>query len=137
MHLEHGAIKGAVDLLERELARVVDVDEGHVAQEAVREGLAARVRGRVARAHELDALEAHPRVVGGAVEAAVLQALAQEGEDALRAVLVLVGQVDLVAEDDEPLAQLGGSCKRKRLGRGKSFFFGGLPNFSFGLSVRP
>ena len=32
--------------------------------------------------------------------------LAEERDDALRAVLVEVGQVDLVAEEDEPLAEL-------------------------------
>jgi len=32
--------------------------------------------------------------------------LMHKADDALRAVLVLVGQVDLVAEDDEPLAEL-------------------------------
>ncbi len=101
---QHGPVERAVDLLERDLARVVDVDERHVAQEAVRERLAARVRGRVARAHELDALEAHPGLVGRAVEAVVLDALADEGDDALRAVLVLVGKVYLVAEDHQPFA---------------------------------
>jgi hypothetical protein len=34
----------------------------------------------------------------------VLDALADEGDDALRAVLVLVGKVYLVAEDHQPFA---------------------------------
>lgn len=60
---QHGAVEGAVDLLERRLARVVDVDDGHVAQEAVRQRLAARIGRRVARAHELDAFQPHPRLL--------------------------------------------------------------------------
>jgi len=43
-----------------------------VAQEAVGEGLAARFRWRVAGAHELDALQAHPGLVVGTIKAVVL-----------------------------------------------------------------
>ena len=79
-----------------------------MAQEAVGEGLPARIRGRIAGADELNPLESNPLLIRGAVEPAVLEHLAQERDDALRAVLVHVGQVDLVAEEDEPLVDLQG-----------------------------
>ena len=41
-------------------------------------------------------------------EASVLDELTQEGDDALGAILVLGGQVDLVAKEDEPAITLQG-----------------------------
>lgn len=60
----------------------------------------------------MDALQFDPGLVGCAVEAVVLDALADEGDDTLGAVLVFVGQVDFVTEDDEPFAQLDGSFSK-------------------------
>ena len=77
-----------------------------MAQETVGKRFPARIRRWVTRAHKLDSLESHPLLVGGAVKAAVLEHLTEERDDALRAVLVHVGQVDLVAEKDEPFVDL-------------------------------
>mmetsp|Transcript_3550 Transcript_3550/g.11018 ORF Transcript_3550/g.11018 Transcript_3550/m.11018 type:complete len:941 (+) Transcript_3550:3836-6658(+) len=102
------AVVGAVDLAQRRAAGKVHKEERRVTQEAVREGDAAGVGGRVARAHELDALQPHPGVVGCAPEAALLGELAQEADHALRAVGVRCRQVDLVAEHHQPAAGLRG-----------------------------
>jgi len=97
---QHRPAERAVDLLQGRFARIVHIYDGHVAEKAVAERLAAGVRRRVARAHELDALQGHPRLVRRAVEAAVLHQLPEERDHALGAVLVHVGEVDFVAEQD-------------------------------------
>lgn len=58
----------AVDHAKRLGARVVDVHDRQVAQEAHVEWDTAGVRGRVARAHKLDAFERDPLVVFRAPE---------------------------------------------------------------------
>lgn len=93
----------------------------------------AGIGGRVTGSNKLNPLQLNPRLVRGAVEAAVLHHLpkqeeskpqpavglsaltcrrgaylSQEGDDSLGAVLVHVRQVDLVAEQHQPLAQLDG-----------------------------
>mmetsp|Transcript_110735 Transcript_110735/g.352711 ORF Transcript_110735/g.352711 Transcript_110735/m.352711 type:complete len:877 (-) Transcript_110735:5495-8125(-) len=68
--------------------------------------MSARVSGRVARAQELHALDADPLLVGRAVEAAHLGDLTDEHDDPLCAVLVLLGQVALVAEHNNPPSEL-------------------------------
>lgn len=50
-------------LFQGSLPGVVDVYDGHVAQQPVRERLSARVRGRVTRTHELNALQVNPWVI--------------------------------------------------------------------------
>ena len=75
-------------------------------QESIRQRLPSGIRRWIAGADELDPLESDPLLVGSAVKPAVLEHLAQEGNDALRAVLVHVGQVDLVAEENEPFVDL-------------------------------
>lgn len=97
-------------LLERGLARVVDVDDRHVSQEAVRQRLPARIGRRVASAYELNPLQRHPGLVTRSEEAAMLHQLTQERDDSLRPVLVHVRQVDLVAEQHQPFAQLLERC---------------------------
>lgn len=52
-----------VYLFERGLPGVVNIYDRHVAQQPVRQRLAARVRRRVTRAHKLDALQVDPRVI--------------------------------------------------------------------------
>ncbi|KAH6607744.1 hypothetical protein Trco_004057 [Trichoderma cornu-damae] len=106
--LEHGRVEGAVNLVEGKLPGVIDHDEGGVAEEPSAHGRAAGVGGRIAGPDELDAVEGDPRLVGGPPEAVVLDELAQEGDGALGAVLVGGREVDLVAEDDQPAADLRG-----------------------------
>lgn len=98
------------------------------------EGLSARVSRRITGANKLNPLQFNPSLVRGAVEASVLHHLqreqrrchdhfrhfqisaasrrlvhlSDEGDDSLRAVFVHVGQIDLVTEQHQPLAQLDG-----------------------------
>ena len=64
----------------------------------------------------MDPLQPDPGLVRSAVEPSMLHDLPQEGDDALRAVLVRVRQVDLVAEQHHPLAELDG-CHDRPVGR--------------------
>ena len=51
------------------------VRKSHLGHPPVRERLPAGISGRVTGSHKLDALKGDPHLVGGAVEAAVLQHL--------------------------------------------------------------
>ncbi|RUS33265.1 hypothetical protein BC938DRAFT_472313 [Jimgerdemannia flammicorona] len=101
--LEHGARECAVDLRERNLSG------WGVTKETVGHGDSARIGGRVAGTNELNALKLDPRLVGCSPIATVFDKLPDEGDDALRAVLVDRGQIDFVAEYHQP-----SSDKRRR-----------------------
>ena len=81
-----------------------------MSQEPVRQWLSARVRRGIARPDKLDTLQPHelllPGVPPGPVEPVVLDHLPEERDDPLCAVAVHVGEVYLVAEHDQPHAQL-------------------------------
>ena len=82
---------------------VVHKHERRVPQKPLAHGHTTRVRGGVARAHELDTFERDPRLVLGAIKPILFGELAEEGDHLLRAVVVFGGEIDLVAEDDQPL----------------------------------
>ena len=115
---------GRVDALQRRAPGRADAQHVEVAQQALRQRVAARVRRGIARGDEAHAFQGNPlgraaaaggprvlgRLEGGLggsqrqrPEAAALDELAQEGERARRAVRVRRDEVDLVAEDDERL----------------------------------
>lgn len=99
-HLEKRPCECAVNLLEGDASRVIDHEHGSVAQEPGTERYSARIGRRITCSDELYALEFHPRQISRPPEATVLDHLAHEGDDPLRAVRILGRQVDLVAKDD-------------------------------------
>ena len=105
-NLEDSRVESAINLGERQLARVVDHDKRSVPEEPGAERRTAGVGWRITGADELDAVKRDPRLVRGPPEAIVLHKLAEEGDGPLCAVLVGGGKVDLVAEDDEPAPNL-------------------------------
>ena len=90
---------------ERLVRREVDEEDGGPAKESVAERDTAGVGRGVAGADELDVVEGDPRVVLGAVVASALSELAEELHDALGAIFIGGGEVDLIAEDNELLAR--------------------------------
>jgi len=85
--------------------------------------MASGVGGRIAGADELNPLQSHPAVVGGSIEAILkpmkkelskrrnsnhFNELANETDHSLRAVFVWSGQIDFVAENDQPSGELHG-----------------------------
>ena len=103
---EKGTSESSVDLLERRLSRVVDHDERSVAEESVGERDSSGVGRRIAGADELDPLELDPRLVARLPVSTVLDQLTHERDDLLRSVLVRCWQIDLVAEQYDPLSNL-------------------------------
>ena len=69
---ENGAVECAIDLRKRRLARIVDIHNGHMSEEALGQRIAARICRRIARADELDALKRNPLLITRPIEA-VLQ----------------------------------------------------------------
>ena len=70
----------------------------------MRQWLSAWICRWIARSNELDSFEMNPRVVRCTIEAAVFDALPKKRDHSLCAVLVFIGQIDLIAEDDDPFA---------------------------------
>lgn len=82
----------------------------------MRQWLASRVSRWIASTDELNAFEFNPRLVRSTIEASVFNYLTKEGDHALCSVFVQLRQVDLIAEQYEPLVQLYGS-QHKAVGR--------------------
>ena len=79
-----------------------------MSQETLTERMTTGISRRITGSDELNSLERHPLFVRDSPEAMLLGELSQESNDDLRAVLILVGQVDFIAENDEPLVGLSG-----------------------------
>ena len=95
-----------LDLFQRGFTRVIDVYDGHVSQETMRQWFTSRVSWRIASADELNALQRDPLLVGRPEETAVLHQLSEERNHPLRSVVVHIGQIDFVAEQHQPFTQL-------------------------------
>ncbi|GJC94168.1 hypothetical protein ColKHC_02994 [Colletotrichum higginsianum] len=106
-NLENGRVESTVDLQQGELSGVIDHDERSVTEEPSTKGRTACIGGRVASTDELDTVEGDPGLVRCSPETVVLDELTQEGDGSLRSVFVGRGQVDFVAENDQPSADLG------------------------------
>ena len=70
-------------------------------QESLREMMSARVLGRIAGSHEGYPLNGDPLLVRGSPESPLLDHLAKELNDFLGSEGVLIGKVDLIAENYE------------------------------------
>lgn len=71
--------------------------------------LATRICRRIAGTDKLNAFQRYPCLIVGTEKALMLDQLAQERDHALCTVRVHVGQIDFVAEQHQPLADLNGS----------------------------
>ena len=100
---QQGAVQRAVDLEERRVRWVRHPHHGHMAQQARRQRRASGIRGRVAGADDLDALESNPRALPP--ESALLDPLAHQCEHMLRSVPIWRRQVDLVAKESQTAAR--------------------------------
>lgn len=103
---EHGTRECAVNLLQRSFSRVVDVNNGHMSQEPVAKGFPAGICRWITCTDKLNSFQRDPCLIARPVEAPVFHQLSQEGNHTLRPVVIHVGQIDFVAEQDQPLAQL-------------------------------
>jgi hypothetical protein len=104
--LEHGLVEGTEDLLEGVISWEIDQDQRTVPQETRVERFTADVGGRVAGSHELYPFQRDPLPVSCSPEAMLLGKLPEEGDDSHRRILVSIRQIDLIAEDHQPLAGL-------------------------------
>lgn len=95
-----------VDLLEGNFSGIVDHDERCMPEETVAEWYSSRIGGRVTGANELYPFQFDPCHVACPPVASAFHQLTDEGDDALGTVLVRSGEVDFVAEHDEPSANL-------------------------------
>src|SRR5258708_10661059 len=119
--LEHGTRVCAINLLQRNLSRVVDHDKWGMAQETMTERDTARICGRIASAYKLNTLQLDPGHVGSSPEATGLDELTNERYDSLSSVFIGGWKVDLVTEYHKPATQLDG---------GKKDAIGSLPIFT-------
>lgn len=70
------------------------------------EGFTTDISGRVTGTHELDAFQTDPLPISSPPKAVLFGELTQESNDSHGAVLIRIGQVDLVAEDYQPFTGL-------------------------------
>jgi hypothetical protein len=64
------------------------------------------ISGRVANTHKLNALQLDPGLVTSTPVTSTFDKLTQEEDDSLSAVFVLTGEVDFIAEDNQPPSDL-------------------------------
>ena len=88
------------------VAGIVYHEQWRVTKHAQREGNAARVRRRIASAHELNAFDRYPSMVGCPPKSVALYDLANKHVHPLRAVRVVGRKIDFVAKDHEPFSGL-------------------------------
>lgn len=81
-------------------------DQRTVSQESRVEGLTTNICWRIASTDELDSFQADPLPVSCSPEAVLFGQLPKEGNDGHCSVFVRIRQIDLVTEDDQPLAWL-------------------------------
>jgi hypothetical protein len=101
-HFQKYSVVCAVNLFQGNLSRIIDNDEGGVMKETIAERYTSRISGRVTSTHKLNALQLDPGLVTSTPVTSAFNKLTQEEDDSLSAVFVLSGEVDFVAEDNQP-----------------------------------
>jgi hypothetical protein len=97
-------------------ARNILYSQCSFANSPMRQWFATRVSWRIASTDKLDAFQFNPRLVRSTIKASMLNYLTKEGNHTLCSILVQLRQVDLIAEQHEPLVQLYWS-QHKAVGR--------------------
>lgn len=104
--LEHGSIEGTVDLLERLWTWEIDEDERAMSQESIGQRMSTSISGRVTSTDELDSFQFDPLLVLRSPEAILLSDLSQESNDSLCTILVSVGKINFITENNQPFVRL-------------------------------
>ena len=100
--LHHTAIEGTVNLFERVSGGKIDQKERGMPQEALRHTDTPGIGGRIASSNELDAVDLDPDVILFSPETPLLNKLPHEHDDSLSAVCIFLGEINLIAEHNEP-----------------------------------
>ena len=93
-------------MFERVEASEIDKDQRTMSQESGVQWLTSNVSWRIASTDELDSLQANPLPVSCSPETMLFGQLSEEGDDCHCAIFVRIRQIDLIAEDYQPLAWL-------------------------------
>ena len=104
--LQNGGVESAIDLSQWELAWVVDHHQRSMTQESFSHWGTSCISWRVTGTNKLYAVQSDPCLVRSSPETILLHKLTQERDRTLCAVTIRSGQVDFIAENDQPTSNL-------------------------------
>jgi flagellin-specific chaperone FliS len=105
-HFQKCSVVHAINLFQGNLSRIIGHDKGGVTTETMAERYTYGISGRVASTNKLNVLQLDPGHVTSTPVTSAFDKLTQEGDDSLSAIFVLSGEVDFVAEDNQPPSDL-------------------------------
>lgn len=97
---EESSVVRPVDLLQRDLSRIVNHDERRVSQEPVAQRNTTRIGWGITGADELNPFQLDPCHITRPPVSTAFNELTNEGDDTLRSIFIGCGKVDFVAEND-------------------------------------